>query len=135
MKKFALVIVLLVAALAAYYLIAPGRTSSVTVALAAQNNSGETGTALLEEVDGKLRVTVTVQNQPSGSTQPAHIHTGSCPTPGAVVYPLASVAGGGSITTIDTTLAELKARGALAINLHKSAAESSVYVACGNIAF
>jgi archaellin len=135
MKKIALVIVVVVAAVAAYYLIGPGRMASVTVALAAQSGSGETGTALLEDVSGQVRVTVSVQNQPAGSTQPAHIHVGSCPTPGDVVYPLTSLTGGSSTTMINTTIAELKARGPLAINLHKSAAQSKVYVACGNIEF
>jgi len=103
------------------------------VALAAQNDSDETGTATLEEVDGKTVVTIAVENEPAGASQPAHIHVGACPTPGVVVYPLNNVVDGVSITTIDVNLADLGAQLPLAVNLHKSAAESKVYVSCGDL--
>lgn len=107
----------------------------MTVALSAQNNSYEDGTATLTEKDGKLVVTVDVANAPKGVSQPAHIHVGECPNPGAVKYPLTSVVDGKSETTIDTTLDQLKDMGKLAINLHKSATQSKIYVACGDLKF
>ena len=104
-----------------------------TVKLAGQNKSGEEGTATLQEVDGKVIVTVSTTGYPRGVTQPAHIHLGNCPTPGAVKYPLTSLLDGESATTIDTTLAALKAMGPLAINIHKSVSQSNIYYTCGNI--
>jgi len=103
------------------------------VTLAAQNDSDETGTATLEEVDGKTVVTIALEGQSTGANQPAHIHTGACPTPGAVVYPLTNVVNGASETTLDVSLADLKAQLPLAVNVHKSAAESKVYVSCGDL--
>src|SRR5204862_2018184 len=47
-------------------------------------------------------------------------------------YPLNSVTNNASDTVANVSLAEL-AKGGYAINVHKSAAEVSVYVACGNI--
>ena len=108
-------------------------TEKMTVILTAQNDSDETGTATLEEVDGKTVVTINVENEPEDANQPAHIHTGACPTPGAVVYPLTNVQNGTSTTTLDVSLAGLRDQLPLAVNIHKSAAESKVYVACGDL--
>src|SRR5581483_552511 len=98
-----------------------------------QNGSYESGMATLQEVDGKVVVTLSLTGYPGGVSQPAHIHIGSCPNPGAVKYPLNSVVNGKSTTTIDTTLDALKSMGKLAINVHKSVAQSGVYYSCGNL--
>ena len=64
---------------------------SVRVTLNAQNASGETGTAELEDIGNGTKVTIRLAGAPSGVPQPAHIHVGSCPNPGAVKYPLPNV--------------------------------------------
>ncbi len=103
-----------------------------TFKLAAQNGSGESGTATLtQESDGlvvKLKLT--------GGTgdQPAHIHKGTCakldPKP---AYPLATVTDGASTTTLkDVKLSELTS-GTYAINVHKSTTDLKDYVACGDL--
>ena len=110
----------------------PNATSEVMVTLSEQNASGESGTATLIEVDGKVKVTLKL-GAPVGVTQPAHIHVGACPDVGAVKYPLTSPVDGMSETTLDITLAELKSGLPLGINVHKSAQEASVYVSCGDL--
>lgn len=107
--------------------------SPVTVALAAQNNSGESGTALLEDVNGKTKVSIRLSGASAGAQQPAHIHLGACPTPGAVKYPLSMVKNGNSETILEVSLENLLKELPLTINVHKSAAEAGAYVACGNI--
>ena len=108
-------------------------TSGMTVQLAPENNSGESGIATLADVGGKLTVFVVVQNEPAGASQPMHIHDGNCgPTLGAVKYPLTPLVNGVSTTTVDVTLAQLKT-GKFAINGHKSASEMGTYFFCGNI--
>lgn len=102
--------------------------------LDAQNNSGQDGTVKLEQVGDQVRVTISVAN-PMATPQPAHIHNGNCPNPGSVVYPLQNVVNGSSVTMLDTTLAQLAAMGDLAVNIHKSSTESSVYYSCGNLDF
>lgn len=104
---------------------------TMTVALAAENNSGESGTALFKEVDGKTLVTVTLTGAPKGVAQPAHIHVGECPGVGAIKYPLTSVVNGQSTTTLNVTMDQIMAQGKLALNVHKSAAQSKIYVSCG----
>ncbi|MCA1554434.1 MAG: hypothetical protein LC737_08650 [Chloroflexi bacterium] len=107
--------------------------NTITVQLAAENNSGETGTAVLTEISGKTTVVVTVAGEPSGASQPMHIHDGSCgPTLGGVKFTLTPVSNGVSSTTVDTTIAALKAA-KFAINAHKSSSEMGSYVFCGNI--
>src|SRR5688572_27429136 len=103
------------------------------VQLAEQNGSGQNGTATLTETaDGKLMVMIELSNG-SSVAQPAHIHKGTCanldPRP---AYPLTSVTNGASDTTVDVSMATLL-NGQYAVNVHKSAAEASVYVACGDI--
>ncbi|MEP7103972.1 MAG: CHRD domain-containing protein [Candidatus Dojkabacteria bacterium] len=100
--------------------------------LTAQNGSEQDGTAVLTEVGSQVQVTL---HFPTGvsTPEPAHIHMGSCPTPGTVVFPLTDVVDGASVTMLDTSISALKALGNIAINVHKSAAESSVYMSCGDI--
>lgn len=109
-------------------------TEPMTVTLDAQNDSGETGTAVLtEEEEGKTKVTLTIAGAPKGIAQPAHIHSGACPKPGAIVYPLTNVVNGVSETTLDVDTETLMKQLPLAINVHKSASQAAIYVACGDL--
>ncbi|HEY3676034.1 MAG TPA: hypothetical protein VGK84_08600 [Candidatus Tumulicola sp.] len=109
-----------------------GSTTWVKVTLNAQNNSGETGTAKITESSKGIVVVINIKGAPA-SAQPAHIHTGSCPTPGGVKYPLKDVVNGTSKTTIKgVTIAELTAS-PMSINVHESAADLQKYVSCGDI--
>lgn len=103
---------------------------SVTIALSPQNNSGQTGTAVLTSEGAGTKVVINLSNAPG--PHPAHIHSGSCPTPGAVVYPLTSVTNGRSETVVAASIADIL-RAPHAINVHKSPQEIPVYTACGNV--
>ncbi len=105
---------------------------SLTVVLDEQNDSGQSGTATLTEEDGQVNVLIEL-GVPSDVEQPAHIHMGACPDVGDVVYPLANVADGVSETIVGVDLATLMSELPLAINVHKSSAESSVYTSCGDL--
>ena len=88
---------------------APATADEITVQMRAQSDSGETGTATLTRVDAtKTKVTLQLENPPAGP-QPAHIHTGNCPKPGAVKYPLTNVESGKSETTVAASLDDLLA--------------------------
>ncbi len=102
----------------------------------AQNNSGVSGTATLSEEDGRVKVTLKLKNGVLAlldPARPAHIHLGSCPNVGDVKYPLNSVVNGRSETMINVSLAQLKAQLPLAINIHKSATQANVYIACADL--
>lgn len=101
-----------------------------TFSLTAQNDSTQDGEVTFIDEDGKTRVILQVNNPPVGVPQPAHIHVGACPTPGAVKYPLTSVVDGVSETLLDVSMEMLAAEQPLAVNVHKSQPEASVYVAC-----
>ncbi len=113
---------------------APHATGPITVTLATLNNSGESGTATLTDLgNGQTKVEVTITGEPSGASNPMHIHSGQCgPTLGGVVFPLSPVVNGTSTTTVATSLDSIM-DGKHAINGHKSAAEIGTYVFCGNI--
>jgi hypothetical protein len=106
-----------------------------TVILLEQNKLGQSGTAVIAPTkDGKVQVSLTMKGGNFTSPQPAHIHVGSCPNPGAVKYPLTNVVNGKSETTLNVTMDDLlKSSDKLAVNVHKSAQESSVYTACGDV--
>lgn len=109
-------------------------TNSKTFTLTSQNSSGQNGTVTLTESGSSTKVTINLSN-PITTSEPAHIHLGSCPTPGLVKYSLTNVINGSSITTINAKFSDLQSLGALAVNVHKSAEESSVYVSCGDLNF
>lgn len=107
--------------------------TSLVVNISAQNNSGESGTAIITDENGKAKVTLNLTGQPANASQPAHIHIGACPAPGDVKYPLAPVVNGQSLTMLDISTSQLLAQMPLAINVHKSDKEITAYISCGNI--
>lgn len=104
-----------------------------TLALGEQNNSGQVGIAVIREEEGKVKVNLRIVGQPDATTQPAHIHTGACPTPGAIIYPLTNVVDGESETILETTWDALQGQKPLAINIHESQVQIQNFVACGNL--
>ena len=105
---------------------------AVTIQLAAQNNSGITGTATLTPQGNQTRVVLALTGAGAGP-EPAHIHAGTCTnlTP-APAFPLTPVANGASETMVNAPLSQVQGA-AHAINVHKSPQEAAVYVSCGNI--
>lgn len=112
---------------------APPVVNAVTVRLEAQNNSGQSGTAALQPEGNKTRVVIELSGMPAGATQPAHIHPGTCDKlDKAPKWTLKPVRDGRSVTVVPASIdAILKDK--TAINIHKSATEPQIYVACGNI--
>ncbi|SRR5579872_1337513 len=123
---------LTVAAMTSIALAADPAAGALTVTMAAQNNSNETGTATLTQDGKNVRVDLQVANAPSAA-QPAHVHTGSCANLGGVAYPLSSVVNGKSTTVLkNVSLKDLTGK-PYAINVHKSADDLKTYVSCGEI--
>ena len=105
----------------------------VTIELAEQNGSGQTGTATFTAAGGsETRVVVELTNPPPQS-QPIHVHRGSCadidPEP---LYGLPNLMNGETEATVPASLDELTA-GGLALNAHRSDEQMDQYVACGNL--
>jgi len=108
-------------------------SKSVTVQIAQQNDSKESGTATLTQKGGDVVVVLALDGAGAGP-QPAHIHTGTCadlnPAP---KYPLTNVVDGKSTTTLKKMKLTDLETGAFAINVHKSTDDLKTYVACGDI--
>jgi hypothetical protein len=108
--------------------------STLKLKLYAQNRPGETGTALLQQIPGGVKIVIKMAGGQNG-TQPAHIHTGTCakldPVP---KYALTNIVHGSSATTISgVTLGDLL-KGNYVIDVHESSADIKRYVACAAIA-
>jgi hypothetical protein len=103
-----------------------------TFKLHAQNSSGESGTATLDQKGDSLTVKLSLTG--GSGEQPAHIHKGTCakldPKP---AYPLTTVADGKSETTLTTVKLSTLTSGTYAINVHKSTTDLKDYVACGDL--
>jgi hypothetical protein len=136
MKRFS--ILAMVAALCGVVpAIALGQISSaqehVTIAINSQNDSGEKGTATLQQSGPDLLVHVRVVD-PTAETQPIHIHKGTCanlnPVPS---YPLTPVRNRRSYTKVKNLQLSALLASPYAINIHKSPQQAAIYVACGNI--
>jgi hypothetical protein len=125
------------AALAALILATPAfavAAAPVVVHLSPQNHSGETATATLTQTNGNTVVTVVTKGGPANA-QPIHIHKGTCtklnPAP---FYPLTTLQGGKSVTTLKGVSLMSLQNGNFAINIHHSTSDIPTYYACGNIA-
>jgi hypothetical protein len=107
--------------------------ASLTLDLQEQNDSGITGEVEFSPTsEGAVEVEIEVDGS-EGGPHPAHIHEGSCadlnPAP---AFPLSDVVDGRSETTVDVDLSELTAS-EYAVNVHESAENADVYVACADV--
>lgn len=120
-------------ALAAVAASAQAAGGEVTIPLAGQNASGESGTVTLAPDGQGTRVTINLSGAPSGLAQPAHVHEGTCdkldPKP---KYPLPNVTDGKSSTTLPVKMSSI-VDGKHSVNVHKSASDLKTYVACGTL--
>ena len=113
--------------------VSPSPLSEITVQMTADNNSGETGTAILKAEGAQTKVIISAVGFTQGVSQASHIHAGSCgPVGGAVKYPLSAIVNGQAETTINVSLTDLLAQLPLYVNMHRSTTDFT-QVSCGNI--
>ncbi|MBI2756499.1 MAG: LPXTG cell wall anchor domain-containing protein [Chloroflexi bacterium] len=116
--------------------LASAQSGTTTVTMAAQNNSGIAGTAVLTDLGGgRTRVVVNVTDPTGAVAKVGHIHDGTCATLGGVRYPLTTLMNGQSTTEVAASLADLRA-GVFAVNFHRGATPETTpapYTSCGNI--
>src|ERR1051325_1599274 len=90
----------------------PGRARAATTAVASAQtpvtlqlgpgrDATQPGTVTITPMGNQTRVVLAMT--PAGPSQPAHIHAGSCPGVGAVVFPLTNVANGASDTVVNAS--------------------------------
>jgi len=109
-------------------------STTLNINMGQQNGSKQNGTASVKDVSGGVQVKVSVMNEPSGASEPSHIHKGTCANLNPATWkPLKNVVNGTAVTTISgITVADLK-KAHYAINVHQSAANLTHYVSCGDL--
>lgn len=108
-------------------------TKDIVVTLGALNASGQGGKATFSDMHGKTKVVVEIPSGAAGVPQPSHIHMGSCPTPGAILYPLSAVVNGKAETILDVPWETIGSKLPLAVMVHKSKDEAKIFVSCGDL--
>lgn len=112
---------------------------SLRIVMNAENNSGQSGFAVLTPLSSSMtRVEIDVAASNDSRPQPAHVHDGRCGEIGGVKAGLASLAPDAqkpgrftSTTEIDVGL-DVMLKGTFAINAH-DVRDFSLYIACGQI--
>lgn len=89
----------------------------VTVVLAEQNGSGQSGTATLNPMGEQTQVIISITRGVAEVALPARIYAGSCSGVGPVVHSLRDVVNGQSSTIVNAPIEQLST-GGLAINVH-----------------
>ncbi len=109
---------------------ATANQAPVRVTLDAKNNSGVTGDASLTTVGDSAIVDVRVQGATESGSFPAHIHTGTCDSPGPVQVPLTNldVANGMGASTTSIKMSDVPQGQPLLIMVHKPSGQP---IACG----
>lgn len=118
------------------------QTIHIMMQAAPNASAGETvsGMAQLSLSGGTLTVMLTLSGLEPDSAHAAHIHTGSCESQGAVVYPLkpvmADASGSATVTTTIPNISSIPSSGWY-VNVHHSTALSTQTgfnpIACGNV--
>ena len=104
----------------------------ITVEMIQIGKSGQNGMATIKQEGEKTRVVINLE-QSGNASEPAHIHYGVCPKPGAIKYALNDLVKGDSETLLNVPIEEIVASGSMAINVHKSVDDYATYVSCGDI--
>lgn len=104
-----------------------------TLNLNQENKSGLGGSAAVEEVNGKVKVSITIGETSSPVSRPAVILTGNCPNAGTMKYQLNDVVNGKSETILPDNMQTLIALGWTQIVVEKSAKDTKSVIACGDI--
>ncbi len=108
--------------------------SVLNINMGQQNGSGQVGTASVADKGNGVVVTIKLNKEPKGASEPSHIHQGTCAKLNPAPWkPLKNVVNGVGVTTVPgVTVAQLK-KGHYAINVHKSANDLATYVSCGDL--
>ena len=106
--------------------------ASIIVPLEELNESGQQGVAILVGQGDTTELVVDISSGETDVPQPIHLHQGGCGSLGDVAFALSDIVNGESVTTVESSLAELLT-GGFAINGHKSAEQIGEYVACGEV--
>ncbi len=96
----------------------------------------QTGRATLTETEDGVRVVVELGDADPAidTSQPVHIHNGTCLEPGDIIYSLNPVNGGRSTTVLaDVIFDDLRTDPPYIINAHKSIDELQVQTTCGEL--
>lgn len=98
-----------------------------------EDSSGVRGTAKVSQENGKAKVAINLVGIKPEDDIYMHIHEGSCPDLGEILYDLNTLKEGSSETKLDMSIKDLRKSLPLGINIHKYEGEEEIEIACGNL--
>jgi len=110
---------------------------SLTVRFSPQNDSHESGVAVLSADGNATRVIITLSGEPRDGVQPANLHAGTCDAVAAIRFPLSDVRAGRSVSRVAVPLHALRSAPYVIVvqdspaSLH--AAKDYKYVTCATV--
>lgn len=115
-------------------------TPTINFTMAAQNNSGVSGTGQIVKGTGSFTVTIKLSGLPASSSHISHIHNGSCAKNGGVAYALQQViadsSGGATVASTISTDYVVPA-GGWYVNVHHgpdfSVPANGPSISCGDL--
>ncbi|HEX8693778.1 MAG TPA: hypothetical protein VF746_15255 [Longimicrobium sp.] len=111
--------------------------NTIVVTLRPVNNSGISGEAVITAQESQAQVVLTLRGAQGAGTHQAHVHSGTCDSPGAPVAPLEPVTTdasgtGSSTTTIQPGMNALMGGGHI-VSAHQAGGSPGPMVTCGLI--
>jgi len=114
----------------------PASAPEFTVSIQSVGNSGISGSATFKDIAGVVAILLHIDGasaeEEDESIMPAELHSGTCTTLGALVYPMSAPDAGASETDLTINLKQFNAQGPMAVVLYKSPQDHTV-IACGDI--
>lgn len=107
-----------------------GRSTVVT--LLPVDNSGQSGSAAIAEINNQVKVQVSVSGGVYPS-QPTDLRSGGCPDGGNKLYTLANTQYGYGQSVVNVTYDQLLTQRPMALSLHYSAFQINTATACGSM--
>jgi hypothetical protein len=103
-----------------------------------RNNSGIRGTSGVQSLAAGAGARVSIRGAMNGAHHPWHVHRGTCSAGGGIVgeagaYPPLHVGTDGTAAATATLNVALNEEERYHVNVHRSATEMSVIVACGDL--
>ena len=117
---------------AVQYATIPPSAPTYLISIDSIGSSGVSGTATFQDVSGAVAIMLHIDGLEDEIIVPVELHSGTCATPGALVYLLVAPDAGESETDLSINLEQFNTQKPMAIIIYRSTKDHTA-IACGDI--